>query len=72
MPRFALDSIEELPDGRWVCMSDTTISGPRCAVKIQKGQTFRPHTAFAGFNDFTVYLASVSAEAPAKSPHEWP
>ncbi len=72
MPRIAFTSIEEQSDGRWVCLTDTIIRGQYCAIKMHKGQTFPPRTAFGGYNDFTSYLASVSVDAPTKSPHEWP
>lgn len=39
-------------------------------VAVQKGQSFAPKTVFAGFNDFTSYLASVSVESAPTAPHE--
>jgi hypothetical protein len=71
MRRVALTSFEDRDDGSWVCIKNTVITGPVGQVHVAYGQSFRPGTVFAGYDDFTAYLASVSVPSPGKAPHEW-
>jgi hypothetical protein len=71
MGRRALDCFEDRGDGSWVCTHATTVSGPAGIVPVRQGQSFAPRTVFAGYDDFTAYLARVSVESPAKCRHEW-
>jgi hypothetical protein len=71
MGRRALDSFEDRGDGSWVCTHATTVAGPSVTVPVRQGQSFAPGTVFAGYDDFTAYLARVSVESPAKGRHEW-
>ncbi len=64
MGRRALDAFEEREDGVWVCTRAVLIAGPGGSIRVEKGQTFPPRTVFAGHNDFTAYLASVSVADP--------
>ena len=58
MTRVALAWFEEQADGSWICRRDTTIEGSRgYRVFIKRGQHFLQRTAFAGYDDFTGYLA---------------
>jgi hypothetical protein len=52
-------------------MKDVTVTGPFGPVTVQRGQTFKRNTAFAGYGDFTAYLASISEDSPSIAPHEW-
>ncbi|MGE4167718.1 MAG: hypothetical protein AB7E67_17200 [Xanthobacteraceae bacterium] len=67
----AYASIEEQPDGRWVCRRATIVSGRYGPIEVQAGQVFMPHAAFAGFDDFTAHLRAVATSAPSTSPHAW-
>jgi hypothetical protein len=71
MAQRALGSFEEGADGTWTCMKDVTVTGPFGPVLVQRGQTFKRNTAFAGYGDFTAYLASISEVSPSIAPHEW-
>jgi hypothetical protein len=71
MTRIALGCFEEQPDGSWICRNDITIRGRACEVSVTRNRLFRPHTIFAGFGDFTAYLASVSEMSRYRFPHEW-
>jgi len=71
MGRLALGCFEDRPDGGWVCIRVTTVTGPAGPVIVQKGRAFAPKTTFAGYGDFTSYLASVSIQSPPIAPHEW-
>jgi hypothetical protein len=70
MSRRALDCFEDREGGGWVCIRATSVKGPAGTVAVRKGQTFAPKAVFAGFNDFTAYLASVSVESTPTAPHE--
>lgn len=63
MRRLALGSFEDRDDGSWVCFKGTVVDGPAGRVSIARGQTFKPGTVFAGYDDFAAYLASVSVPA---------
>ena len=67
----AYASIEEQPDGRWICRRATTVTGRYGPIEVQAGQVFMPKASFAGFDDFTAHLADVSSSLPSKPPHEW-
>jgi len=71
MGRFAYGCIEQQDDGRWVCLKSTTVAGRFGPIEIKQGQSFQPNTTFAGYDDFTSHLMSVSIESSPKSPHEW-
>ena len=71
MARRALGCFEDRADGGWVCTHATTVTGPGGSVAVQQGQSFSPGTVFAGYGDFTAYLASISVESPAKGRLEW-
>jgi hypothetical protein len=71
MARRALDAFEEGADGTWTCMKDAVVTGCLGAVRVQRGQTFKRNTAFAGFSDFPAYLASISEDRAPLAPHEW-
>jgi hypothetical protein len=71
MTRIALRCFEELPDGSWICRNDISITGRACEVFVRRNQLFARHTIFAGFGDFTAYLASVSEMSRDRCPHEW-
>ena len=71
MTRIALRCFEEQLDGSWICRNDITIKGRACAVYVRRNQFFAPHSVFAGFGDFTAYLASVSETGRDRCPHEW-
>ena len=70
MGRRALDCFEEREDGGWVCIRSTSVMGPAGPIPVQKGQSFAPKCVFAGIDDFTSYLESVSVESPPTAPHE--
>ena len=70
MVRRALDCFEERESGGWVCIRTTLVKGPVGPIPVQKGQSFAPKCVFAGYNDFTSYLASVSIESPPTAPHQ--
>ncbi len=67
MVRLSLGCIEERPNGTWECVRDAKIEGRYCPINIKRGQRFAPRCIFAGFDDFTSYLASVGVEVPATS-----
>jgi hypothetical protein len=69
--RQALGCFEARGDGRWVCVRATLVVGPAGSIPVQKDRTFAPKTVFAGFNDFTAYLESVSVESAGTAPHEF-
>jgi hypothetical protein len=71
MRRHALDCFEDRDDGSWICTKDTVVNGPVGPVDVERGQSFKPGTVFAGYNDFPAYLASVSVPGPAKARHDW-
>jgi hypothetical protein len=71
MARQALGCFEEQSDGRWICVHSIAVIGPFNSVQVQQGQSFADGTVFAGYDDFTAYLASVSIEMPMLSRHEW-
>jgi hypothetical protein len=71
MARRALDAFEEGTDGTWTCMKDAVVTGRLGAVRVQRGQTFKRNTAFAGYSDFPAYLASISEDRAPLAPHEW-
>jgi hypothetical protein len=71
MGRRALGCFEDREDGRWICIRSTVVEGPAGRVAVTKGQSFVPRSVFAGYDDFTSYLASVSIEGPPTAPHEW-
>jgi len=71
MIRQALECFEELLDGSWVCRKSTVITGLSCNVAVWRGQTFAPHTVFAGYDDFTSYLESISKTVPMIASHNW-
>ena len=68
----ALGAFERESGGDWVCFKKVEVSTPDGGqtVSVTKGARFHPHTVFAGFNDFTAYLESVSIESPSVCPHE--
>jgi hypothetical protein len=70
MRRHALGSFEDRDDGSWVCTKDTAVNGPVGSVKVACGQSFKPGTVFAGYEDFTVYLASISTSGGGEARHE--
>ena len=70
MCRLALNCFEDRDDGSWVCIRSTTVNGPAGHVPVLKGQSFRPGTVFAGYNNFTAHLASVSVPSQPVAPHE--
>jgi hypothetical protein len=72
MTRIALGCFEEQSDGSWICRNGITIEGRDCEVWVRRNQLFRPNTIFAGFHDFTAYLASVSEMSRRRGAHEWP
>jgi hypothetical protein len=67
MGRIALGCFEERDHGVWVCIQATTVSGPACTVAVELGRRFAPRTVFAGYNDFTDYLASVAVPNPEEN-----
>jgi hypothetical protein len=71
MVRRALGAFEEGADGTWTCMKDAVVRGRLGSVRVQRGQTFKRNTAFAGYGDFPAYLASISEDSPPLAPHEW-
>jgi hypothetical protein len=66
MGRIALGCFEERDHGVWVCTKATTVAGPSCTVAVELGRRFTPRTVYAGYNDFTGYLASVAVQASEK------
>ena len=56
--------------GGSICVRSTAVKGLACTVSVRVGQSFPPKTAFAGYDDFPAYLASVSVEDMAFAPHE--
>ena len=65
MTKVALGAFESRPDGTWVCARDTELAcrqPGQAAVSVRAGRVFAPRTTFAGYDDFTTYLQSVSAE----------
>ena len=65
MTRVALACFEEQADGSWICRQDITIDGSRgYRFSIKRGQRFLQHTTFAGYDDFTGYLASGANSGP--------
>jgi hypothetical protein len=57
----ALDCFEEQSDGSWICCRDTTVTETTgYEIYVARGQVFRTGQAFAGYDDFTACLASVS------------
>ena len=61
MTRIALACFEEQPNGSWICQRDTTVEGSRgYEVFVKRSRVFLLHTKFAGYDDFTAYLASQS------------
>ena len=69
MVRQALGAFERQDTGDWICFRDTDISiSPTLAVHVSKGTRFAPHTVFAGFNDFTTHLESISVDCAGASP----
>lgn len=67
MARQALDCLRECPDGSWICFRDSNIEGLSCVVKIHRGQRFSPHAVFAGYANFTGYLASISVKVASSA-----
>lgn len=67
----AYGSIEEQPDGRWICRRTTIVTGRYGPIEVQAGQVFMPRTTFAGFDDFTAHLKSVGTDEPSIPPHGW-
>ena len=64
-------SIEQMPDGRWICRRATTVTGRYGPIEVQTGQVFMPRSSFAGFDDFTAHLQPVATSAPSQAPHMW-
>jgi hypothetical protein len=51
---------------------DITIDGSRgYRFFIKRGRRFLQRTTFAGYDDFTGYLASESELQPGLAPHQW-
>jgi hypothetical protein len=72
MVRIALGCFEEQLDGSWVCRRHTTIKALGGGdVTVERDQLFIRGTTFAGYDDFTAYLGSVSEPGPRRSPHDW-
>ena len=71
MSRQALAAFESGEDGVWHCRKDVVVHGPHGDVMVRAGTSFAPHTAFAGFNDFTAYLDELAVETAKVAPHEW-
>ena len=71
MGRRALGCFEDRDGGGWICIRETTVVGPAGKVAVHPGQSFTAKTVFAGYDDFTAYLASVAIESPPLSRHEW-
>jgi len=46
MGRLALGCFEDRPNGGWVCIRVTTVTGPAGPVIVQKGRAFAPKTTF--------------------------
>ena len=70
MGRLALDCFEDREDGSCVCIRATSVNGPAGPVTVNKGRSFAPKTVFAGYDDFTACLPSVSIERPRAAPHD--
>jgi len=67
MVRRALGCFEQLGDGSWICRQSAVIKGLNCTVQVYRGQRFQSPCTFAGYDDFTVYLAEMSEEYPDSS-----
>ena len=71
MARVALGAFEARPDGTWSCTRDVELTchqQGQTRIFVRAGRVFVPRTTFAGHDDFTAYLQSVSTEAPPSRP----
>jgi hypothetical protein len=68
MVRIALGCFEEQLDGSWVCRKHTAIKASTGQnITVECYERFVPCTTFAGYDDFTAYLASVSEVSTVRS-----